>query len=546
MAGKQSDGILEILFGVKGGGSVSGASGVQISKDLAAIAKNIHPEIQFRLSKNQQSTFQAELDAIAKNLKLNIEANVTNVKMPDGSGAGGAGGGKTGKGGVTAKVRSAQIALNEYKKALSSIRNVQNALMKSTGSGVGADSERRVLQAKLDLLEEYASKQAEIIAQNGTRVQQEKLAIAQTAGNLKDETARYDVVIQKVKEYSNQLQSLRDKYGKKQTELDVNATVGALRESSANPSMDGAEQQKRIAQAEQLSRAYDDALNAVSALDNALAHPQTQFGSDEEAQRYIQNLSVRLEEAKQKTEAFRQAFSGAKKTLNGDAESLRLDKAFAGASKSAEEFYAKYKRLINANDEFSRKWSELLTKLRNQQFKGPDEATTAVRNLITETTRAGVTVETFGRKLQRAFGTHFLTAITAIASNTLRKALREIYQNVVELDDALTEFSIVSGKTGNDLSDFADKAFESAQRLRAGVTDVIDAATVYSRLGFTDQESMKYAELTTMFSKVGDVEISDAESNITAIIKAYDVGADQLELALDKIVKTGKQNCPAA
>lgn len=86
MAGKQSDGILEILFGVKGGGSVSGESGRQISADLTAIAKNIHPEIQFKLSKNQQNTFQAELDAIAKNLKLNIEANVTKVNMSGGSG----------------------------------------------------------------------------------------------------------------------------------------------------------------------------------------------------------------------------------------------------------------------------------------------------------------------------------------------------------------------------------------------------------------------------------------------------------------------------
>lgn len=150
-----------------------------------------------------------------------------------------------------------------------------------------------------------------------------------------------------------------------------------------------------------------------------------------------------------------------------------------------------------------------------------------------------MTVETFGQKLRRLFGEHLTSALTALASNALRKALREIYQNVVELDDALTEFSIVSGKTGNDLSDFADKAFKSARRLRAGVTDVIDAATVYNRLGFSDQDSLKYAELTTMFSKVGDVEISDAEANITAIIKAYQVGSDELELVLDKIVKTG-------
>lgn len=395
------------------------------------------------------------------------------------------------------------------------------------------------MKSKLALLEVYARKQAEIIALYGTQEQKEKLAATQEAGNLKDTAARYDAVIQKVREYTSKLQTLKDKYDEQKIQPDVNAAVASLKESAGNPSMDGDEQQRRIAQAEQLSKAFNNAHAAILSLNYELSHPQTQFSSDSEAELYIHGLSSSLEYAEQRVKEFRDAFGAAKKTLNGDAESLRLDKAFAGASKSAEEFYAKYQRLINSNDEFSRKWSELLTKLRSQQFKGPDEAVTAVRNLITETTRAGFTVETFGQKLQRAFGTHFLTAITAIASNTLRRALRELYQNVVELDDALTEFSIVSGKTGNDLSDFADKAFESAKRLRAGVTDVIDAATVYSRLGFTDQESMKYAELTTMFSKVGDVEISDAESNITAIIKAYDVGADQLELALDKIVKTG-------
>lgn len=218
---------------------------------------------------------------------------------------------------------------------------------------------------------------------------------------------------------------------------------------------------------------------------------------------------------------------------------MRISKELSNASQSAEEFYAKYRRLIEANDEFSQKWSDLLTKLRGNEFKGPDEATAAIRNLIAEMTRAGVTVETFSQKMQRLFVEHFTSAITALASNALRKALREVYQNVVELDDALTEFSIVSGKTGNELSDFADKAFESAKRIRAGVTDVIDAATVYSRLGFNDQESLQYAELTTMFSKVGDVDISDAESNITALVKAYNVGADELESALDKIVYVG-------
>lgn len=540
-----ADDILRIRFGVEGGGSISGDSGKRIAGELSAIAKQISPGVRFRLADDQANTFQAELNAIAKGLKLNIEANVTKINMPADA-RGGTGGtrrtaGAGGNGGPveTTKIRAARMALQEYRKTVTSIIALEKKLLLTQTSGNTSQAEESALKRKIALLKDYARQQAAIVQKNGSKNQKYDVGALNIPKQLKEEANRYDVVIQKVKEYQRQLASLQKTYSTSDYENNIKSVAKDLTDSASNPSLTPAQQSERIAQAQQLRQAYRDAKAAIDAVNNALSTPTTRFKTDDEARDYIRRISQQLDAAKQKVEAFQQSFRNASKTLGHDVEGLQIEREFANASKSAEEFYAKYQRLIHANSEFSQKWSELLAKLRGEEFKSPEEAVIAVRNLITETTRAGLTVETFGQKLRRVFGEKFVAGVAALAGIALRRALRDVYKNVVELDDALTEFSIVSGKTGRDLNDFADKAFESAKRIRAGVTDVVDAATVYSRLGFSDKESLQYAELTTMFSKVGNVDISDAESNITALIKAYDIGADQLELALDKIVKTG-------
>lgn len=540
-----AENILEIRFGVAGGNSVNGESGKQIAADLNSIAQAITPSVTFKLAPNQQNAFQKELDLIAKNLKLDIEAN---IKMPD-DGAGGTGSGGRGsrrRAGGTDKIRASRSALTSYKKTLTSIASAQNKISNLRISGNGTKAEETALTRKLALLKSYAKQQEEVVKTQGNAAQKAALLDAQTANTLKANISRYDIVISRVKEYAKQVGALGEKYTTKTYGADVTQVADDLKASSKSAGLNSKQSTARVAQAEALVKAYNDAKQAIEAANSELAKPIPNLTSDADAKAYVQNLSRQVDDAKQKIRGLQELLSGAAKTLGSDKAILNNAKGFADATASAERFYGKYKQLIQANDEFSKKWGALLAKVRGSEFKTPTEAKTAVQELIAETERAGVTVESFGQKLKRVLGSNFVAAITAIAGNTLRKALREIYNNVVDLDSALTEFSIVSGKTGSDLSKFADQAFEASKRIRAGVTDIIDAATVYSRLGFTDQESLKYAELTTMFSKVGDVEIADAESNITALIKAYDVGADQIEDALDKIVYVGKQSCPVA
>lgn len=60
-------------------------------------------------------------------------------------------------------------------------------------------------------------------------------------------------------------------------------------------------------------------------------------------------------------------------------------------------------------------------------------------NLEVEASRCGATTETLGQKLSRLFKEHFQTAIAMAGVAMVKQGLREVYNNVLELDTAVTE-----------------------------------------------------------------------------------------------------------
>lgn len=53
--------------------------------------------------------------------------------------------------------------------------------------------------------------------------------------------------------------------------------------------------------------------------------------------------------------------------------------------------------------------------------------------------QAGLETETLGQKLSRLFKEHFQTAIAMAGVAMVKQGLREVYNNVLELDTAVTE-----------------------------------------------------------------------------------------------------------
>lgn len=143
--------------------------------------------------------------------------------------------------------------------------------------------------------------------------------------------------------------------------------------------------------------------------------------------------------------------------------------------------------------------------------------------------------ERFGGLAQK-FGAWL--SITQVIMLAVR-AVRQMVKASVELDSAMTQMQIVTKASKNEMEAFGESAAKVAKRTASTITDIVDSATTYARLGYNMGESTQLAEFTAMLQNVGDIDVSDAQNAITAIVKAFDIDASQIESVMDKLVETG-------
>lgn len=160
--------------------------------------------------------------------------------------------------------------------------------------------------------------------------------------------------------------------------------------------------------------------------------------------------------------------------------------------------------------------------------------------LTAEAKRAGVEVQTVRQRMTHLFSQHFNTALIMLAIRGLRQALRQLWQDIKEVNEALVQTQIVTGLTGAALEAYTDKAYAAADKSKDKVTNILSEATAFGRLGYDSELSVQLAQLTSMYSKLGNVDTSDATDAITALMKAFNLeNADEIELALDKMIYVG-------
>lgn len=145
----------------------------------------------------------------------------------------------------------------------------------------------------------------------------------------------------------------------------------------------------------------------------------------------------------------------------------------------------------------------------------------------------------------RAFGTETLHvskkviqfgAVTAVIRGAT-SGMGDMVRKTFELDAALTEYKKVSDLTGKSLEKYTDQAFKAGRETAKTGTEMIEAATQFKKMGYTDQQSMTLATTATMFQNIADAEISagDAALFINSQLKAFNFSADQSMHVIDSV-----------
>ena len=156
-------------------------------------------------------------------------------------------------------------------------------------------------------------------------------------------------------------------------------------------------------------------------------------------------------------------------------------------------------------------------------------------NLEVEASRCGATTETLGQKLSRLFKEHFQTAIAMAGVAMVKQGLREVYNNVLELDTAVTELKKVSKMTGDEMNEYLDRTAANARELGANISDLVSSTADWKRLGYTDKDSEELARVSALMANVGDQidNATTASSYLISAMQGFGLVADDAERLLD-------------
>lgn len=149
----------------------------------------------------------------------------------------------------------------------------------------------------------------------------------------------------------------------------------------------------------------------------------------------------------------------------------------------------------------------------------------------------GLETESLIDKFEKLFGTHLSTMITMAALHKMQEALRLVYQNVVEIDTAVTELRKVSEYAGKSLEEYMSRAATQAQKLGVSISDYVNSTADWKRLGYSDEDAENLATYSTLLRNVGDGidDVNTSSSYLISTLKGFGLLASDAEDVVDKI-----------
>lgn len=197
----------------------------------------------------------------------------------------------------------------------------------------------------------------------------------------------------------------------------------------------------------------------------------------------------------------------------------------------------KYKDSLTSafnGSEYEQEYERILSMLKDSStyFKAGEQA---VENFKNACYKAGLETETLGQKLSRLFKEHFQTAIAMAGVAMVKQGLREVYNNVLELDTAVTELKKVSSMTGDEMNSYLERTATNARELGASISDLVTSTADWKRLGYSDEDSEELARVAALMANVGDGidNATTASSYLISTMQGFDLVADDAEHLLD-------------
>ena len=527
--------VIGLLFGVEGVG-VNGASGQEIVKGLTQIVNEINsgkstvPKIKFHFDTSEATK---AVDDLKKKLK-DIE-KIASIKVTYSNGGKG---GKGGGGGLTQELKQEMTEFLALQKRISSTEITIGKLKMEDGNA--------------QQIAEYTSQLS--------RLEEEYAQLMQTF--MKKVTGNADdVMFDDIKKFSELHASIKQV---------ADDTLAAARAKQADQEAITRQKQK-----------YDELLAIVKqwtqqskmAAKISEEYAGVTRNSDGSLNGTVPDFSATIDQINDTVNAMKElriTFDSTGKPIKPDAEE------FASIAKSIGITKEQYKTLFsqiqtgstiasqnvqnvhrstqNAWDKQVRNVSQQIDQMYDTISKNPAVRKMAddlrkymqagsgnvgeLKNKFDELTRAaaesGANIETWGDKFRKTFAGKVRSALAAAITATFTKYLREVYTSIVDIDKAVVNLQIATGKSRSEVQGLIKDYAKLGKQLGATTTEVAEGADTWLRQGYSIEDANTLITNSTMLSKLGQMEAADAATALTSAMKGYNVTVDDSIRIIDK------------
>lgn len=161
-----------------------------------------------------------------------------------------------------------------------------------------------------------------------------------------------------------------------------------------------------------------------------------------------------------------------------------------------------------------------------------------VRQAAIATGQVGSSV---GNQLKGAFSSilRYVSVSTVIYQSI--NALKEMYQNVYNIDVEMTELKKVTDETAASYSNFLKGAGSTAKEIGTTISDLVSSTADFARLGYSFSDSQELAKVANIYSVVGDEidSIDTATKSIISTLTAFHIEANDAMSIVDKFNEIG-------
>ena len=190
-----------------------------------------------------------------------------------------------------------------------------------------------------------------------------------------------------------------------------------------------------------------------------------------------------------------------------------------------------------ASEKFKNQMRDIQRQLKSVDATRLNHLEAEFRRLDTQAEMAGQKVMSFGDRLKlqiSRFGA-YLSVSQAIMA--VGRGAREAFENVKNLDSAMTELKKVTDETDATYANFLQSAKSKAIDLSTTMTDFINSTADFARLGYSFTEAQDLASVASKYNVVGDnlESIDEATGHLISTMRAFQMESSDAISIVDKL-----------